>query len=117
MDESSTPPTGPFMRFYHSEKLRAKTLTVLDNLEQAKDSTQHRGHLSGLVVELLESGIDYYFMRPLKLAKVGFVVEQSAIVGMSGSIRVLASLIHSIIGRMDKTQLLIVCRHIRHLME
>ncbi len=106
-----------FLRFYHSETLRAKTLTILNNLEQAKDSTQHRGQLAGVVVELLESGMDYYFMKPLRLAKVGFVVEQSAAVGMSGANRVLASVIHNIIGRMDKAQLLVVSTHIRELME
>lgn len=113
----STPTNAPFMRFYHSEALRAKTLTVLNNLEQAKDPQQHRGHLAGVVVELLESGMDYYFMKPLKLAKVGFVVEQSAVVGMSGAIRMIAGVIHNIIGRMDKAQLLVVSTHIRHLME
>jgi hypothetical protein len=63
------------------------------------------------------SGMNYYFLRPLKVAKAGFVSEQSAKLGMAGATRVLASVIRTIIGRMDKAQLLAVCSYIRELME
>lgn len=116
-DESSAPSNKPFMRFYFADSLRAKTLKVLSTIEQAKDSTQHRNALCDLVMELTNSGMDYYFLKPLRLAKVGFVVEQSANVGMAGATRLLGSVIYSIISRMDKTQLLTVCSHIRQLME
>ena len=113
----SSPSSQPFLRFYHSESLRAKTLAVLATLEKAKDSTQHRGALADIVVELTDSGMQYYFLRPLKLAKTGFFVESSANVGMAATISVLASVIRNIIGRMDKAQLLTVCSYIRQLME
>ena len=113
----SSPSSQPFLRFYHSESLRAKTLAVLTTLEKAKDSTQHRGALADIVVELTDSGMGYYFLRPLKLAKMGFFVQSSANVGMAATISVLASVIRNIIGRMDKAQLLTVCSYIRHLME
>ncbi len=116
-DESSAPPTPPFLRFYFPDNLRAKTLTILSRVEQAKDRTQHRGALAGLVVELTNSGMDYYFLRPLRLAKVGFIVEQSANVGMTGVTQLLGSVIHNVIGHMDNSQLLTVCTHIRQLME
>jgi hypothetical protein len=110
-------PDQPFLRFYHSESLRAKTLAILTALEQAQDSTRHRGALSDIVLELTDSGLDYYFLRPLKLAQVGFVVEQSAHLGMGGVKRVMAPIIRNIIGRMDTQQLRTVCRHMRQLME
>lgn len=115
--DSDSPASQPFMRFYLPDSLHAKTLKILATIEQAKDSTQHRNTLSDLVMELTNSGMDYYFMKPLRLAKAGFVVEQSATVGMAGATRVLGSVIYGIIGRMDKTQLLTVCSHIRQLME
>ena len=105
----SSPSSQPFLRFYHSKSLRAKTLAVLTTLEKAKDSTQHRDALADIVVELTDSGMDYYFLRPLNLAKTGFFVEQSANLGMAATIRVLASVIRNIIGSMDKPQLLTVC--------
>ena len=107
----------PFLRFYHSERLRTKTLAVLTTLEQAQDRTRHRNALTDIVLELTDSGMEYYFLRPLKLANVGFVVEQSAQLGMGGVKRVMAPVIRNVIGHMDKHHLVTVCRHIRQLME
>jgi hypothetical protein len=112
----SPPTNNPFLRFYHTDSLRAKTMAVLTTLEQAQDSTRHRDALSDIVLELTESGLNYYFLRPLKLAKVGFVVEQSAHLGLGSVKRVLAPVIRNIIGHMDQIQLLTVCIHIRQLM-
>lgn len=106
----------PFMRFYHSESLRKKTLDVLEALERSRDATAHRAALADVVVELSNSGMDYYFMRPLKLAKAGFVTEQSASLGLKGVQQVMATVIRQIIGRMESPQLLSVCDSIRQLM-
>ena len=114
--KASSPLPKPFLRFYHSESLRAKTLEVLATLEEAKDSTRHRAALADIVVELTRSGMDYFFLRPLKLAKVGFFVEQSANLGMAGTTQLLASVIRNFIGGMDNPQLLTVCSYIRQLM-
>ena len=115
--KASSPLPKPFLRFYHSESLRAKTLEVLATLEEAKDSTRHRAALADILVELTRSAMDYFFLRPLKLAKVGFFVEQSANLGMSATTGVLASVTRNIIGNMDNAQLLTVCSYIRQLME
>ena len=107
----------PFLRFYHSDALRAKTLALLNTLEAAKDSTAHRDALGNIVVELTESGLDYYFMRSLKLAKAGFLIEQTANLGLGTAKRVFAPVIRNIIGRLDHPQLLSVCVSIRQLMK
>ena len=113
----AAPPAKPFLRFYHSEVLRAKTLAVLTAVEQAKDPRQHRGALAEVVVELTDSGMDYFYLRPLKIAKAGFFTEQSANLGLATTTRVMASVIRNIIGGMDNPQLLSVCGYIRQLME
>ncbi len=115
--KASAPSTQPFLRFYHSKGLRTKTLAVLATLEKAKDSTQHRDALADVIGELIDNGMDYYFLRPLKLAKAGFFTEQTANLGMATATRVLASVIRNIIGRMDSPQLLFVCSYVRQLME
>ena len=107
----------PFLRFYHSEELRAKTLDLLVTVEKAKDSKPHRDKLANLVVELTDSGMDYFFLRPLQLANTGFLTEQSARLGMSAATSMMASATRTIIGRMDHAQILAVCSYIRHLME
>lgn len=109
------PKALPFLRFYHSEALRTKTLAVLTALENSRDPTKHRVALAKLVVDLNDAGMDYYFIRPLKLAKPGFIVEQSASLGMAGALQVIGSVVRSIIGRMDQPQLLSVCASIRQL--
>jgi len=112
----SSEQSEPFLRFYHSKALRKNTLSLLSTLEQAEDATAHRDALADVVVELANSGMDYYFMQPLKLAKAGFVVQQSANLGLTGIQQVMGAVIRNIIGRMDRPQLLSVCGSIRKLM-
>jgi len=115
--KASAPSRKPFLRFYHSESLRAKTLAVLATLEKGKDPREHRGALADIIVELTDAGMEYYFLRPLKLAQVGFFTQQSANLGMAATTRVLAAVIRNMIGGMDNPQLLSVCSTIRQLME
>ena len=115
--KASAPSRKPFLRFYHSESLRAKTLAVLATLEKAKDPREHRNALADLVGELTDAGMEYYFLRPLKLAQAGFFTQQSANLGMAATTRVLGAVIRNIIGGMDNPQLLAVCRYIRQFME
>ena len=114
--ERSAPSSRAFLRFYHSDALRKKTLLVLRTVEQAQDATAHRDAVAEIVVELTNSGMDCYFMKPLKHAKAGFIVEQSANIGMAGVQQVMGSVIRNIIRRMESQQLLSVCGSIRQLM-
>lgn len=109
-------PSKPFLRFYYPKALRKKALALLDTIEQAPEATTHRDALSNLVMELTQSGLDYFFMKPLKLAKPGFLVEQSANLGLTGVQQVMRSVVRQIIGRMNSPQLLSVCNSIRQLM-
>ncbi len=104
------------MRFYHSAPLRARTLAVLERIQHSVDPTEHREALAGIVVELTRCGMDAYFMQPLREAKAGFIVEQSASIGMSGALQVLSPVIGGIVGRMGAPQLLSVSASIRRFM-
>ena len=115
--KAASPSAKPFLRFYHSDALRAKTLAVLSTVEDASDATKHRGALGDVIVELTDGGMDYYFMRPLKVAKAGFFIEQTANLGMATAKKVFASVVRNIIGRMDPPQLVSVCGSIRQLMK
>jgi len=65
---------------------------------------------------LTRSGMDYYFMKPLRLTKPGFILEQSASLGLSGVQQVMGSVVRQVIGRMDSPQLTSLCASIRQLM-
>jgi hypothetical protein len=59
--------------------------------------------------------MDYYFLKALKAADVGFVAEQSARLGMSGAVKLISSVSSKFLTRMDHTQLMVVASHIRAL--
>jgi len=107
----------PHLRFYHSESLRTRTLTVLDALETAEDATIHSKALAEVVLELTETGLAYYFVKPVQDAKVGLMAEQSTKLGIAGIRRVMGPVTRRVIGGMNATQLLSVSKHIRHLMK
>jgi hypothetical protein len=111
-------PSGqPYLRFYHSERLRDETLAVLSAIEEASDPLTQREALADLAAKLMDSGFDYYLLRALRLANVGFIVEQSVHIAMAGASRVLASVTRNVLLRMDRGQLLAVCAHVRQLMQ
>ncbi len=105
----------PSLRFHYPEPLRARTHAVLAALEAAPERPGHGDAVAGVVSELVEAGMDYYFMRALRRAEVGFVAEQTARVGMSGALKLVNSMSRKFIVRMDNRQLLIVAQHIREL--
>ena len=110
------PDSKPFLRFHHSHELRAKTLEVLETVENAEKPTTHSGRLTDLILELTDSGMDQYFLQSLKATKANFVVQQSAALGLSGVQKVMGTVIRNMVGRMDDRQLLSVCGSIRQFM-
>lgn len=91
-------------------------MTVVEAVEQAENPVAHADALADLVVELTNAGLNAYFMQPLKLSKPGFVVEQSASLGMVGVQQLMGTVIRRVIGWMDGAQLLSVCGSIRQFM-
>jgi hypothetical protein len=106
----------PSLRFFHSPALRTRTTKVLAAIDKDEDATKYAGALSGVVVELTEAGLDYYFLKPLQQAKIGFVPRQTANLGMAGALRVMSPIIRRILAGANTTQLKIIAGHIRHLM-
>ena len=106
----------PFLRFHHSQKLRKKTIDLLDIIESADNATVHSGQLTDLVLELTDIGMEQFFLESLRDAKVNFVVQQSAAFGLTGVQKVMGAVVRSFIGRMDHRQMLSVCSSIRQFM-
>lgn len=105
----------PFLRFYHSKQLRDKTELVLTAVASEPYHVKHANAVADLVTVLIEAGMDYYFLKALKMADVGFMSEQSARLGMSGAVKLISSVSRKFIVRMDQAQLLVVAAHIRSL--
>lgn len=107
----------PSLRFYHSAPLRARMHKALRAIEDAPEPRAHVGELAAVIGELSEAGFDYYFLRALRQARVGFVVLQTASMGVSGAMRFINPVFRSALATMDARQLRVVAAHIRHLME
>lgn len=105
----------PSLRFLYPESLRTKAHALLEALEAAPAHPGHAEAMAQVVSELVEVGMDYYFMRALRQADVGLVAEQTARVGMSGAVTLINSMSRKYIVRMGGAQLLVVARHIREL--
>jgi hypothetical protein len=105
----------PALRFYHSKALRDETNTVLSELERQPGRRGQGEAMADLVAKLIEAGMDYYFLKAIKQAEVGFVTEQSARLAVCGAVRFVSSVSHKFITRMDQAQLLAVATHIRSL--
>ncbi|MBZ0090104.1 MAG: hypothetical protein K8H90_06980, partial [Thermoanaerobaculia bacterium] len=110
------PEAEPSLRFFYSRELHGRALELLDTVEHASDPVRHRQALGELVLELTDAGLDYYFLRPLTLADSGFLVRQSASLGMSGAKNILAPILRNVVGRMDGYQLKIIAGFVRQLM-
>lgn len=107
----------PSLRFYPAEDLHRRLIALLDQIEDSPDATLHSAKLSEAVRELTTEGIDYYFLKTLKEAKVGFVTQQSANLGLTGVQQVMAPVIRNIIGRLEHAQLQAIAQSIRQLMK
>jgi hypothetical protein len=106
----------PSLRFSHSAALRTQTTKLLTAIDRDDDPTQHANALAALVVGLTEAGLDYYFLLPLREAKMSFVSRQTANLGMAAALRIMSPMIRSILGSAEPAQLRIISRHIRGLM-
>ncbi len=105
----------PSMRFYLSKALHQKMDDVLSALEAHPARKNHGEAVSDLVSDLIDAGMDYYFLKPLKVADVGFVAEQSARLGMTGAVTLIGSVSRKFLTRMDHAQLMVVATHMRSL--
>jgi hypothetical protein len=113
---AAEPDARPFLRFHHTQELRARTLEVLEIVEGAEKAGIHAGRLTDLVLELMDRGMDQYFLQSLKATKANFVVQQSAAMGLAGVQKVMGTVIRNILGRMGDRQLVSVCGSIRQFM-
>ena len=106
----------PSIRFFHSAALRARSMKILTRIERDKDPTRHVDELSTLVVDLTETGLNYYFLRPLEQAKAGFVARQTASFGLAGTLRLMSPVIRGVLSGTSAPQLRVIAGHIRQLM-
>lgn len=105
----------PSMRFYHSAALRTRTEKLLAAIEQDGDPTGHARTLADLVVDLSEAGMEYYFLKPIRQAKLGVVAQKTAEFGTSGALRIMSPIVRTVLHGATAAQLRVIAEHMRHL--
>ena len=106
----------PSVRFTLSSALKARTLKVLGKIDRDSDPVRHAPDLSSVVLSLTEAGMDYYFLKAVRDARLGFVARQTAELGVSGAVRVMSPIVRSVLGGADAGQMRALSAHIRGLM-
>ncbi len=107
----------PTLRFAHSPALRTRTNKVLSAIDTSPDPTKQAQALSAVVLSLTEAGMKYYFIKPVKEAKLNFIATKAASLGVAGALQVMSPIVRTVIGGANPTQLRVVSAHIRRLMQ
>ena len=110
------PASPTSLRFTLPAALRTRTLKLLARIDGDPDPVRHTEDLCALVLSLTESGMDFYFLRAVTGAKLGFVARQTASLGVGGAVRVMSPIVRSVLGGADAAQLRAISKHIRRLM-
>lgn len=105
----------PFLRFQLTPELQRRVDDVLTAIEQSAAPAAHGDALADVVAELTDAGLSHYYLRGLKSAKVGFVVEQSTRLAVSGAGKLISSVCRKYLVRMDDAQLVAIAGHMREL--
>ncbi len=102
----TTNPPGARFAFAVPPELAARTAAVVEKLRADDDRKQHLPELVKVVLELTETGLHYYFLYPLELAKVGLVSRSAAKVGIAAAGKSIPMMVRKIVGAMSDAQLL-----------
>ncbi len=104
MEEIEEP--GARFAFAVPGELAARTEAVVAKLRADDDRKQHLPELVKVVLELTATGLHYYFLYPLELAKVGLVSRSAAKVGIAAAGKSIPVIVRRVIGSMSDDQLL-----------
>ncbi len=98
--------SGARFAFVVPPELAARIEAVVGKLRADDDRKQHLPELIKAVLELTETGLHYYFLYPLELAKVGLVSRSAAKVGIAAAGKSIPIMVRKIVGSMSDAQLL-----------
>ena len=108
-------PEKPSLRFFHSAALRRRSDRLLAAIESDGDAKAHAHDLADLVVELTEAGMDYYFLKPIRNAKLGMVAQKTAQFGVAGALRMMTPIVRTVLHGATAAQLRTIATHMREL--
>ena len=100
------PAAGGRVAFEISAELRRRCESVIAAVRAAEDPRDHVGELSDVVVEMTDTGLDFYFLHPLQLAEAGRVATGTAKVGLAAARRGIPAVIRRVVASLSDEQVL-----------
>jgi hypothetical protein len=91
-----------------SEDLRQEVESAMIGLRRAEEPEEHAERLAEAVTELIDAGLDYYFIRPLRRAQAGLVTLNGARLAVASANRTLPALVRHVLGGLSGEQLLVI---------
>ena len=92
--------------FEISSDLRERIEAVIAEMRDAEKPKQHVAELVTVVLEMTDVGLDYYYLRPLGAIEAGFVLRNTAKVGLAAAKKSLPLLIRKVVSGLSDKQLL-----------
>lgn len=92
-----------------SEELRTRALNTVEELRQRGIADREAiDKLFGLIVELTEAGLDFFFLEPLRRLKASSMMMGMAKVGISSMLKGSKMVIHKVLKKLDDRSLIAI---------
>lgn len=102
--------------FSISPGLMTRAEASLEALRRDPAHAPHVKELVAVVLELTESGLDYYFLEPLRRARVGAMGMTTARLGIATAGRAISPLVRRVMSSLDEEQILSIADFVDELL-
>ena len=92
--------------FTISPDLRRRIEAVVAAIREADEPRGHLGDLTETVVEMTDTGLDFYFLHPLERIGAGRMARGTAKVGVAAARRGLPTVVRRVLATLSDDQLL-----------
>jgi hypothetical protein len=99
--------------FHISPELATRLQMLLDKVEAASDKRPFAMELFGIIEELADAGLAYFFIKPLKKAKIGGLTIKAVEMAMNMGKSAVLKIGKGVIKGMDNGQLAVVIEMLR----
>ena len=94
--------------FRISPDVLARAEAALEAVREDPGEEAGRAALLGVVLELTERGMDFYYLEPLRRARAGTVVTSAARLGIAAAGRGIPPIVRRVVSSLDDEQLLAI---------
>lgn len=106
MSNGTEAEAGHLVGFPISPELHARVREVLSILREAESASDHASELARVVAELTDTGLGYYFLRPVEVAGMGRISQATAKVGIASAGKGIPMIVRRVLSSASDEELL-----------